>query len=74
MQTLGNLVQDARFDVRSARLASFGQERFAAIGATRLGLGEGGFRVLRWMANSLKRGLEVRIVAAKPATEKQDGP
>ena len=65
VQTLGNLVQDARFDVRTAGLARFGQERFAAIWAARLRLGETGFRIGRWLANTLKNEYEVRIVAAK---------
>ena len=62
VQSLGNLVEDAGFSISSARVASFGQERFAAVWAARFGLGETGFRALRWMANSLKHELEVRIV------------
>ncbi|MHC1766667.1 MAG: methyltransferase domain-containing protein [Verrucomicrobiia bacterium] len=64
-QTLGNLVHDAGYRVRTAGVAPFGQERFAATWAFRLGLGEGGFRVLRWTANFLKDEKEVRIVAEK---------
>jgi SAM-dependent methyltransferase len=65
VQTLANLVQDAGFNVRKAALAPFGQERFAAIWAVRLHLGERGFRALRWMANRLKYEFEVRVIATK---------
>lgn len=65
VQTLGNLVQDAGFRVQTARLAPFGQERFAANLAARLKLGESGFLLLRWTANSLKREFEVRLTAEK---------
>jgi SAM-dependent methyltransferase len=64
-QTLGNLVTDAGFEVVSAGLGRFGQERFAAIWACRWHLGETGFRTLRWLANTLKREREVRVVATK---------
>jgi SAM-dependent methyltransferase len=65
VQTLANLVLDAGFNVQRAGLGPFGQERFAAILAARWHLGERGFRLLHWLANSLKRELEVRIVATK---------
>lgn len=64
-QTLGNLVHDAGYRVRIARIAPFGQERFAANWAFRFGLGEGGFRALRWVANFLKHEREVRVIAEK---------
>jgi SAM-dependent methyltransferase len=67
VQTLGNLVESAGFRVRRACLAPFGQERFAAIWAARLRLGEGGFRALRWTANRLKQEYEVRVIAGKDA-------
>jgi len=74
VQTLGNLVQDAGFDLCSAGTAPFGQERFAAVLATRLKLGERGFRLIRWMANTIKHELEVRVVGVKgfgePATKR----
>jgi SAM-dependent methyltransferase len=67
VQTLGRLVQDAGFLVQTASIGRFGQERFAAIWAARLGLGEGGFRAWRYVANTLKNEREVRVVATKPA-------
>lgn len=66
VQTLGRLVQDAGFVVETAEIGDFGQERFAAVWATRLGLGEGGFRALRFLANRLKNEEEVRVFASKP--------
>lgn len=66
VQTLGRLVQDAGFTVQDAFIGDFGQERFAAAWATRLGLGEGGFRACRFIANRLKNEEEVRVIAAKP--------
>jgi SAM-dependent methyltransferase len=65
-QTLANLVSDAGYSVKSAGLGPFGQERFAANWAVRLHLGERGFRALRWLANSVKHELEVRVTALKP--------
>jgi SAM-dependent methyltransferase len=65
VQTLANLVAEAGFHVETARLARFGQERFAANWAVRLHLGERGFRVLRWLANFLKHEFEVRVVASR---------
>jgi SAM-dependent methyltransferase len=65
VQTLANLVQSAGFHVETAALAPFGQERFAAVWAVRLRLGEQGFRVLRWLANWLKHEFEVQVIALK---------
>ena len=65
VQTLGNLVAEAGFKVAAAALRPFGQERFAAIWASRLRLGERGFRLLRWLANSIKHEREVRVTAIK---------
>lgn len=65
VQTLGNLAAETGFEVREAKLGRFGQERFAAVWATRLSLGEIGFRMLRFVANRLKNELEVRVVAVK---------
>jgi SAM-dependent methyltransferase len=66
VQTLGNLVSETGFQVREAKLGRFGQERFAAVWAARLSLGEKGFRLLRFAANRIKNELEVRVVAVKP--------
>ncbi len=65
VQTLGNLVQEAGLQVREAGLGAFGQERFAACWAWRVGIGESGFRLLRWVLNTLKQEKEVRITAVK---------
>jgi hypothetical protein len=46
-------------------LGPFGQERFSAVWASRLRLGPVGFRLLHWLANSLKHELEVRVIAQK---------
>ncbi|MFO1500615.1 MAG: methyltransferase domain-containing protein [Verrucomicrobiota bacterium] len=68
VQTLGNLVLEAGFEVEQAGLGRFGQERFAARVASRLHGGERGFRVIRWIANTLKNEREVRVVATKLAS------
>jgi len=65
-QTLGNLTTAAGFRVDSAGVARFGQERFAAVWAVKLGLGRPGFRFLQRVANWYKRGMEVRVAARKP--------
>ncbi len=62
-QTLGNLVVEAGFILSSARLGQFGYDRFAAVWADRLRLGERGFRWIRVLAHLLKPGREVRVVA-----------
>jgi SAM-dependent methyltransferase len=65
VQTLANLVQDSGFRVQSAGLGRFGQERFAAVLAMRLKLGERGFRIIQLLANRFKREYEVRVRAVK---------
>ena len=65
VQTLGNLVVEAGFQLVQARLAQFGYDRFAASWATRLRLGEEGFRVLRSATHLIKPASEIRAVARK---------
>jgi SAM-dependent methyltransferase len=65
-QTLGNLVVEAGFHLDSAMLGQFGYDRFAAVLADQLHLGERGFRWLRALAHGLHPGREVRVVARKP--------
>lgn len=65
-QTLGNLVVEASFHLDSAMLGQFGYDRFAAVLADQLRLGERGFRWLRALAHRLHPGREVRVVAHKP--------
>jgi SAM-dependent methyltransferase len=64
-QTLGNLVEESGFRVARAAIGPFGYDRFAAVWADKLRLGERGFRCLRGLLRSLKPVFEVRIVAAK---------
>jgi len=65
-QTLGNLVRELGFDVAEAGTGEFGYSRFAAVWATKLRLGEKGFRCLRRLLHIVKPAREVRIIAVKP--------
>jgi SAM-dependent methyltransferase len=62
-QTLGNLVVETGFELRSIELGQFGYDRFAAGLAHRFHLGERGFRLIRTLAHALRPGREVRVVA-----------
>jgi SAM-dependent methyltransferase len=64
-QTLGNLVQELGFEVAEAGTGEFGYSRFAAVWASKLRLGETGFRCLRRLLHILKPAREVRIIAVK---------
>jgi SAM-dependent methyltransferase len=64
-QTLGNLVESIGLKVKGGTLGRFGYDRFAAVWASRFGLGESGFRVLRRAVHVLKPMFEVRVVAEK---------
>jgi SAM-dependent methyltransferase len=64
VQTLGNLVEDIGFKVVQAWVGRFGYDRFAAVWAARLCLGEIGYRFIRGLAHLLKPAFEVRIVAS----------
>ncbi len=66
-QTLGNLVQELGFEVAEAGAGEFGYSRFAAVWASKLRLGENGFRCLRRLLHVVKPACEVRIVAVKPS-------
>lgn len=63
VQTLGNLVEDIGFKVTEASVGRFGYDRFAAVWAARLGLGELGYRFIRGVIHLLKPAFEVRIIA-----------
>jgi SAM-dependent methyltransferase len=63
VQSLGNLVTAAGFTVRQAGLARYGYDRFAAVWAVRLGLGEAGFRALRRMLITVRPLWEVTLTA-----------
>jgi SAM-dependent methyltransferase len=64
-QTLGNLVREAGFNVMEAGTGEFGYSRFAAVWASKLRLGETGYRGLRRLLHVVKPCREVRIVAVK---------
>ena len=65
VQTLGNLAEESGFRVCEAVTGLFGYDRFAAVWADKLHLGERGFRALRRLLLLLKPAREVRIVAAR---------
>ncbi len=66
VQTLGNLVLETGFRLVAGRIAKFRLDRFAAVWACRLRLGEPGFRCIRGVGLALQPEYEVRIVASKP--------
>ena len=66
VQTLGNLVEEAGFQVSRAGIGEFGYSRFAADWAAKLRLGEAGFRGLRRLLHLVRPAFEVRIIAIKP--------
>lgn len=66
VQTLGNLVAEAGFEVRSGAIGEFGYDRFAAAWAVKLKLCETGFRAIRKLGHVVRPGKEVRVVAVKP--------
>jgi len=66
-QTLGNLLEECGFEAVEVGTGRFGYSRFAAVWAARLGLGERGFRAIRRLVHLVRPGLEVRVVARKPA-------
>jgi SAM-dependent methyltransferase len=68
VQTLGNLVQEAGFQVSEAGIGEFGYARFSAAWAAKLRLGQTGFRCLRRLLHLLRPAFEVRLIALKPAT------
>jgi SAM-dependent methyltransferase len=68
VQTLGNLVEEAGFQVSKAGIGEFGYSRFSAAWAAKLHLGEPAFRALRQLLHLIRPALEVRIIAIKPAT------
>jgi SAM-dependent methyltransferase len=66
VQTLGNLVAAAGFEVSKVGLGRFGYDRFAAVWASRLRVGDLGFNSLRAILHTLKPAFEVRLVARGP--------
>jgi SAM-dependent methyltransferase len=70
VQTLGNLLISQGFELQEVRLGQFGYDRFAAKWAFRFGLGEKGFRCVRFLAHLLRPGLEVRAICSKPSPKR----
>jgi SAM-dependent methyltransferase len=68
VQTLGNLAQEAGFQVSQAGLGEFGYSRFSAAWAAKLRLGQAGFRCLRRLLHIIRPAFEVRLIAIKPST------
>jgi SAM-dependent methyltransferase len=68
VQTLGNLVQEAGFEVSQAGIGEFGYSRFSAVWADKLRLGQNGFRCLRRLLHLIRPAFEVRLAAIKPST------
>ena len=66
VQTLGNLAQEAGFQVSQAGIGEFGYSRLAAVWAAKLRLGETGFRCLRRLLHLIRPAFEVRLIAIKP--------
>ncbi|NBR85290.1 MAG: class I SAM-dependent methyltransferase [Proteobacteria bacterium] len=64
-QTLGNLVTECGFKLKSAGIGQFGYDRAAAAWVCRLRLGERGFRLLRSLAHLVLPASEVRVVAVR---------
>jgi SAM-dependent methyltransferase len=65
VQTLGNLVADLGFTVRQAGVGRYGWDRFLAVWADRLNIGDRGFGYLKKLTLALYPLWEVRIVAEK---------
>jgi len=72
-QTLSNLAEECGFAVREAGTGRFGYSRFASVWASRLRIGEKGFRILRRTLHALRPGLEVRVVAQKAGRPEKEG-
>jgi SAM-dependent methyltransferase len=68
VQTLGNLVEEAGFQISQAGIGEFGYSRFSAVWAAKLRLGESGFRGLRRLLHVIRPAFEVRIIAIKPTS------
>jgi len=65
VQTMGNLAREVGFEIEEAGPGRFGYDRFAAVWAKRLGLGEPGFGIIRTLVHLVAPMLEVRVIARK---------
>jgi SAM-dependent methyltransferase len=63
VQTLGNLVEECGWSIRSAGVQRYGYERIAGKHAVRFKLGEPGFRLIRALVWLVAPILEVRLIA-----------
>lgn len=64
-QTLGNLVSECDFSVKSVQISRFGYDRFAAKWSVKLKTGEPGFRAIRSLVHLFFPAAEVRLMARK---------
>jgi SAM-dependent methyltransferase len=62
-QNLGNLAEACGYEVREVACGVYGYDRFAAVWACRLGLGEPGFRLLGALLRRMRPFWEVRLTA-----------
>ncbi len=65
VQTMGNLVSDIGFTIIQGNVREFGYDRFAAVWAVKLGLGQKGYRLIRKIIHLIKPASEVYIMAKK---------
>lgn len=65
VQTLGNLVTDCGFTFISGRVVRFRFDRFAAVWAHRLHLGETGYRCLRAVLLTIAPEFEISLLARR---------
>jgi SAM-dependent methyltransferase len=68
VQNLGNLAEDCGYRVEASGVGSYGYDRFAAVWALRMRIGESGYRLLRGCMQALRPLREVHVLArpAKP--------
>ncbi len=72
-QTLGRLVTDCGYRVRRVNRGRYGYDRFAAVWAVRLRLGEAGFRWLRRLLITLRPCWEWRLEAGLAEADARSG-
>jgi SAM-dependent methyltransferase len=67
VQSLGNLVSAAGFQIQISRTSPFGYERRSAVVAQKLMMSEGGFAAINWLALKIFGAEEIELVAIKPS-------
>lgn len=65
VQTLGALLQASGWDIETLHIRPFGYDRFAAVAADRLRLGERGYRFIRAILLRLRPRYEIQAVLQK---------